>query len=93
MNRHQRRRAARRFHKAMIGYRHRLDTAFHSSPGMADELRCRVVQAVIEHDAGCAIYLDRPCSCVPHISLVPFDGGDCVYLIDEHGRAHRRGKQ
>jgi hypothetical protein len=30
---------------------------------------------------------------VPNISLVPFDGGDGVYIIDERGQAHRPSRQ
>jgi hypothetical protein len=93
MNRHQRRRAEARARKALPGYQHRLATAFHTNPSMADELRRRAVQTIVEHDSRCGIYRHRPCSCVPNISLVPFDGGDGVYIIDERGQAHRPSRQ
>ena len=92
MNRHQRRRAEARARKA-VGYQHRLAAAFQTCPEMADELRCRVVSGVIEHDDWCAIYRHRPCSCVPNISLLPFDADVGVYVIDEQGRAHRSSRQ
>ena len=94
MNRHQRRKAeAEAKSRKQAGYWQRILTAFDSSPTMADELRCRAINAVVEHDPWCAIYQHHPCNCSPTISLVPFDGGDGVYVVDEQGVARRNSKQ
>lgn len=85
--------ARRRAQKATAGYQHRLITASASSPQMANELRGRAVQALVEHDLWCAIRQRGACSCVPGISLVPFDGGTGVYEIDALDHAHRSSKQ
>jgi hypothetical protein len=92
MNRAQRRRAEAKARK-LAGYWQRILTAFDSSPDMAEELRRRVINAVVEHDPWCAIYQQRPCSCTPNISLVPFDGEVGVYVVDEQGVARRSSRQ
>ena len=81
MNRHLRRQAKRR-RRQLAGYRHRIAAAF---AGM--------MHAVVEHDGWCAIYQNCSCSCTPNISLIPVDGGDGVYVIDERGQARKTGKQ
>jgi hypothetical protein len=93
VNRHQRRRAEAKARKQLAGYWNRILTAFDSSPTMANELRRRVVSAVIEHDPWCAIYQHCGCSCSPNISLVPFDGDAGVYVVDERGQARRNSRQ
>jgi hypothetical protein len=75
MNRHARRAAAAR----QRGYAHRL-RALHLPAG--------VHHAVIEHDATCAIYRGRDCSCLPEISIAGPDG--VVTTIDERGVSIRR---
>ena len=81
VNRHLRRQAERR-RRRLAGYRHRIAAALDSSPAIA-----AVMHAVVEHDGWCAIYQHCPCSCTPNILLIPVDGGDGVYVIDEHGQA------
>ena len=81
MNRAQRRRAEARARRSLQGYERRLVTAFQAAD-VANEFRRRVVHAVVAHDPACGIYTEScRCSCVPDISLVPFDGSDGL-----HGR-------
>nr|WP_224741166.1 hypothetical protein [Bradyrhizobium sp. 2S1]MCK7667575.1 hypothetical protein [Bradyrhizobium sp. 2S1] len=93
MNRQQRRRAEARARKGTLVYQHRLATAFQSFD-VVNEFRRRVVRAVVEHDDWCAIYTARhACSCTPNVSLIPFEGGDGIYVVDEQGQAHRASRQ
>lgn len=55
--------------RAQSGYTHRLLAA----PGaIGDQLKGKVVHAVIEHDPWCGIYRREGCNCVPLISLGSF---------------------
>jgi hypothetical protein len=75
MNRHARRAAAAR-HR---GYAHRL-RGLHLPPGLH--------HATVEHDATCAIYRGRGCSCTPDVSIVGPDG--VVTTVDVRGVGIRR---
>jgi hypothetical protein len=90
MNRRDRRAAAAHARRGgRTGYMHRL-LAAHAVLG--DQLRGKVVQSIIEHDAWCDHYKGRTCNCVPNIAWVPIDGGD-AFVVAEDGSVSKTRRQ
>ena len=83
MNRRQRRAEAARNRKQM-GYLQRLLAAESS----LEALRGQVARAVIAHDACCAIYAGRDCTCKPEITIHSQHGSTAL-VIDDIGQVQK----
>jgi hypothetical protein len=80
MNRHTRRMIAAQQRRVRTGYLHRLNAVQPLLQGGS------VYHAMVQHDAGCRIYIDGQCDCVPEISI---HHGSDVIMVEPDGQTRK----